>query len=146
NRGSSQAEGARMKRYGRCLLVGLVLVAGVWLAAGRGQAQGDKGEPWQPILPKDVYKELVKREADIIQEILNEKDVSEARLQRATFGAVLIAALTQSVQDGNADEVRGTFEAAWRLQEALHKKGGLDEARKIAGTVLTAKADPQKKL
>jgi hypothetical protein len=135
-----------MKRYGRCLLVGVTVVVGVWLAAGRGQAGGGKSEPWAPVVPKDIYKELVKREADRIQELLNDKDVDDAKMQRATFGAVLIAALTKSVKDGNAEELRGTFETAWLLHGALQKKGGLEEAKKLAAKLPTVKTDPKKGL
>jgi hypothetical protein len=128
-----------MKRYAQCLLVGLTVGAVVWLASDRGQAGGTKNEPWEPVLSRDVYKELVQREADRIQEILGAKEVDEKLLERAKFGAVLIAALAQSVKDGKADDVRGTFETAWLLHAALKKKD-MGEAKKLAAALLTAKA------
>jgi hypothetical protein len=135
-----------MKRYGRCLLIGATLVLSVWLSADAGQAGGGKNEPFDPVVPKTIYNELVKREAEKIQELLNDKDVDNAKLRRANFGAVLIAALTKSVKDANAEELRGTFETAWLLHVALQKKDNLEEAKKLAAKLLTAKADPQKGL
>jgi hypothetical protein len=132
-----------MKRTGQCLSVGLVLLAAVWLGANRGQAGGAKSDPWQPIVPKEVYKELAKREAERIQDILKGTP-DEKALHRARFGAMLIAALAQSVEGGATAETNATFEAAWQLAKALGNKGGLDQAKTFVALLITP--DPKRKL
>jgi hypothetical protein len=133
-----------MKPTVRCLLAAGAVVACAGLLLGRGDAQGDKG-PWQPILPKDVYQELVKREADIVRERLADKPDDEA-IGRAKFGAVLIAALTMSVKDGvPADDLKGTREAAMTVAKLLANKN-VDGAKKLAADLPNVKADPKAKV
>ena len=86
-----------MKHNLNWLAGGLAACTAAWLLLGRGEAGGDKG-PWQPFLPPAVYQELVKREAEMVRDQLNEAP-KEQEINRAKFGAVLIAALTMSVKD-----------------------------------------------
>jgi hypothetical protein len=124
-----------MKRYGRCLIVGLTVLAGVCVAAGLGQAGGGKKDPWQPILTKEVFKELVKREAEKIQQVLSAKP-DEDTMKRAAFGAVLIYAYTKSVKAGAVDDLDGTANKAVMLYAAIRDKGGLEQAKKLTADLL----------
>jgi hypothetical protein len=133
------SEATRFKTCGlRWLIPSVVVSAGVWLLVGGSEASTDE-EAWRPILTKEVYQELAKREADLIQELL--KDVpKKLALNRAKFGTVLIAALTMSVQDGfPADELHGTRETALMLANALNNKDQFDAARKLAAQLPDAK-------
>ncbi len=124
----------------RWLAAGVTVSAAVLLLA-RGSAGGPT-EAWQPILPKEVYQELLKRETDIIQAALKDKPGDKA-ISRAKFGAVLIAALTKSVKDGvAAGELQATRDTALQLAGTLSKKGQLDAAKKLAADLPKGKADP----
>jgi hypothetical protein len=129
----------------RWLIPGLALSACVFLLLRRGEASGEK-EAWQPILSKNVYQDLANREAVLIRELL--KDTPKARaLNRAKFGAVLIAALTMSVKDGSSvEDLLGTRETALMLANALNTKDQLAAARELATRLLNAKPGPNAKL
>jgi hypothetical protein len=115
----------------RWWIVGIGLSACTLVLAGIGAASGEK-DSWQTILPRDVYQELVKREISLVQNQL-ENTTDERSLNRAKFGALLIAALTKSVKDGPAEEdLRGTREMAITLVNAINKKEQLEAARKLA--------------
>jgi hypothetical protein len=128
----------------RWLITSVVFSAGMWLLVGGSEASSDD-EAWRPILTKEVYQELAKREADLIQELLKDSPKKLA-VNRAKFGAVLIAALAMSVKDGLlADELRGTRETALMLAHALNNKDQLDAARNLAAQLPNAKPDPNSK-
>ena len=127
-----------MTRIPRWLAVAVILSVFACLLLGRGEAGGDKG-PWQPILPKEVYQELAKCEADIIRKSLSGSP-NQHVINRAKFGAVLIAALTMSVKGTPADELRGTRETALALAGALNMKDQAT-AKKLAESLPNAKSD-----
>ena len=102
---------------------------------GFGEAIGEK-ESWQAILPRDVYQELTRREIAVVQNQL-ENTPNERSLNRAKFGALLIAALTKSVKDGPAaEDLRGPREMAIMLTNVISKKEPLAPARKLAAQLL----------
>jgi hypothetical protein len=120
--------------------VAICAAAGLLLCRAEALAAGDKG-PLQPILPKEVYQELAKREAELIREQLGGMPKEQA-VSRAKFGAVLIAALTMSAKDGApAEELRGTRETALSLASALNKKDQA-AAKQLAAQLPNAKGDP----
>jgi hypothetical protein len=132
-----------MNRTIRWLMVTLLMAGAVWLLAVRGEAGGDKG-PWQPLLPKDVYEELAKREAETIKTALD--NPTDESLARAKLGAALIAALTLSGTDkGSAEDLSGVRERAIRLAQAL-TKSTIPQAKMLAGDLLKQKPDLTKKL
>ena len=113
-------------------------VAALMVLALRGEGGGDK-TPWQPILPREVYDELAKREVGAIQAALD--NPTDATLGRAKFGAVLIAALTLSENEkGSAAELRGVRAQAIRLAQKL-SKSTLPEAKMLAADLLKQKAE-----
>jgi Cytochrome C' len=117
-----------MNRLGRSLIVGVIAAAVVWLAADHGQAGGGAKNPFQPIVPKEIYKELVKREAMKIEESLGKAD----GVNRAKLGALLIIAYTKSIKDGAGEDLDGTATTATALFNALKEKD-VDKAKKLAG-------------
>jgi hypothetical protein len=128
-----------MNRNLRWLAAGLALSGGAWLLLGRGEAGGDRG-PWQSFLPKEVYQELAKREADILREQLG-GTLKEKAVSRAKLGAVLIAALTMSVKDGvGAEELRGNRETALHVADAINAKN-LAGAKQLAAILPNGKAN-----
>ena len=96
---------------------------------------GDK-TPWRPLLSKRIYQELAQREADIIRERLDGNPEQKA-LNRAKYGAAMIAALTLSMEKDAVpdEELRGTRASALELAELLSNKGPLDGAKKLAATL-----------
>jgi hypothetical protein len=131
-----------MIRTTRWLMVALLMAGAAWLLAVRSDA-GDKA-PWQPMLPKEVYEELAKREAETIKTALD--NPSDETLARAKLGAALIAALTLSGKDkGSAEDLRGVREQAIRLSQVL-TKGTIPQAKMLAGDLFKQKSDPTKKL
>jgi hypothetical protein len=132
-----------MHRILQMLAGGMAMCAVAWLLSARGEAGGDKA-PWQSIVPKDAYQELVKREAEIIREQLNAPPKDKV-IGRAKLGAVLIAALTMSAKDGAGEEMRGARETALLLAIALNKK---DQAlaKKLGGDLPNGKLAPDAKL
>jgi hypothetical protein len=129
-----------MNRTMRGVIAVVAAVCGCWLALDRGDAGGAKSA-WQATLSKEVYQELAKREADLIRELLNGTPEEEA-INRAKFGAVLIAGLTMSVKDGvPADDLKGTRERALALAFLLTKKDQLATAKQLAATLPGAKGD-----
>ena len=132
-----------MRRQPYFLCGGLVLSVGLCLLTHRGDAGGEK-EPWQAMLPKEVYQELARREMDIIRERLNGK-ADEAAIMRARVGATFLAALTMSAKDLPAEEARGTRAAALRLVKTLEQKGQLAAAKKLAAKLPNAKLEPNAK-
>jgi hypothetical protein len=128
----------------RWLITSVAFSVGVWLLVASSEASSDE-EAWRPILTKEVYQELTKREADLIQQLLKDAP-NKLALNRAKFGAVLIAALTMSVKDGfPADELRGTRETALMLANAINNKDQLDAARKLAAQLPNANPDRNSK-
>jgi hypothetical protein len=129
-----------MNRNLRWLAAAAAVAAGTWLLLSRGEAAGagDKA-PWQPILPKDVYQELARREAEVIREQLSGPAKDKA-VSRAKFGAVLIAALTMSVKNGqDANELGGNRQTALNLATMLNNKN-LAAAKKLADTLPNVKS------
>lgn len=126
-----------MNRYGRCLIVGLAVLAAFWLARAQGQ-EGQPADAWQPLLSKDAYKELVKREVEKIQQLLSAKP-DEAALHRATFGAVLIMAYTKSLKEVAGEDTEATFATALELHDALQRKDGLEAAKKLVADLAAGK-------
>jgi hypothetical protein len=125
----------------RWLIASVMFSVALWLLVGSGDACSDE-EAWQPILSREVYQELANREAGLIRELLQDAPKRLA-LDRARFGAVIIAALTMSVKDGfPADELRGTRETAIMLANALNNKDQIDAARKLAALMPKTKPDP----
>jgi hypothetical protein len=124
----------------------LLFSAGLTLALGsvsRGQG-GNSQAPWQPILPKEIYQELAKREVDIIRDRLSGEPSLKA-IHRAKYGAVVIAALTMSVKEGiPPQELSDTRDAALSLAELLHQNGPLEAAQKLAATLPRPAAKPAK--
>jgi hypothetical protein len=134
-----------MTRIMGWLIAGMALGVSIWLPLGGGAATG-QNEPWQPILSMEVYQELAKREAELIQDLLKDTPKKLA-LNRARFGAVLIAALALSVKQGSpAEDLRGTRGTALLLAKALGNKDQLAVARKLAAQLANAKADPDAKM
>jgi hypothetical protein len=134
-----------MNRNLRWLGAVAAVTAGSWLLLGRGDAggAGDK-PPWQPILPKEVYQELARREADIIREQLG-GPAKEKAVGRAKFGAVLIAALTMSVKNGlDANELGGNRQTALNLANMLNNKNQAG-AKKLADTLPNVKSGGEAK-
>ncbi|HYV34715.1 MAG TPA: hypothetical protein VE988_03360 [Gemmataceae bacterium] len=124
------------------LALSLMISIALLLLAGRGDAGGDKG-PWQPTIPKDIYNELAKREADLVKDLLDGK-TGDAAIHRAKFGAMFIAGLTMSAKDGKPDDYRATREVALQLASTLSKKGQLAAAQKLASLLPErGKADPK---
>ena len=134
-----------MNRCGQYGIVVSMVLAGTWWAADDSQAGPGNPEPWQPILTKDVYKELVKREAEKIQQILNGQ-VDEDGLRRAKLGAVLIIAYTKSVKGAATNDLDGTATLATALDNALRQKDGLDKAKKLAGDLVAGNTKVAKTL
>jgi hypothetical protein len=129
----------------RWLLTAMAATAGLGLLlySKDVEAQGDKGS-WQQFMPKDVYQELAKREAEIVKESLA-NDPKVYAINRAKLGAVLIAAYTMSVKDGaDAKQLGDARGSAIQLANVL-KKGDLAEAKKLAAELpkgqSNAKAD-----
>ena len=120
----------------QCIL-GIGLCTLILVLAGYGEATGEK-DSWQAILPRGVYQELTKREIALVRNHLaNAPD--EHSLNRAKFGALLIAALTMSVKDGSAAEsLRGTREMALTLADTIGKKDQLVAARELAARLSNA--------
>jgi hypothetical protein len=109
------------------------------LLLGRGEAGGDK-DGWQPILSKDVYQQLVTGEVDFIRGLLKDKPTGMA-MDRAKFGAVLIAAMTMCTKDGvSPDDLKATRGTALELATTLNDKNKLDAARKLAAELPRGKA------
>jgi hypothetical protein len=116
---------------------------------------GKDDEPWQPILPKEAYQELVKREAGLIRDILAGKPDADA-LRRASFGAVLIGAYAQSAKETGPASKNGTLAIALSLSSLIAKNdldGAKAEAIQIVmgtemkpGPDLTATFETQRKL
>jgi hypothetical protein len=127
-----------MARYLQWWITGMALCFFVLLLLARGEANGEK-ESWQAILPKQVYEELTKREVDLVQEILKDTPKKQT-LNRAKFGAILVASMTMSVKDGSfAEELRGTRETAVMLGEMLKNKDRLAAAQTLAAQLPAAK-------
>src|SRR4051812_31196604 len=129
-----------MKRKLSGLLGGLALSAGL-LAFADSTDAGDAKGPWQPILSKEIYQELSKRETDLVRDLLDGK-LDEKAVHRAKFGSVLIAALTMSVKDGVApNELLTTRNVSLKVAASLAKKEQWPEAKKLS-TLLPNKAKP----
>jgi len=134
-----------MNRSIRCLVAYIIVSAVLLLLSSRGDAQGEKSE-WKPIVPKEVYQELVKREIKQLEELFKDK-LEVPQIRRAKFGAVLLAALTLSVKDGvPAEELEGLRQAALSLAVTLQDKTAVDDAKKLAAKLANAKPDPNFKL
>jgi hypothetical protein len=101
------------------------------LVPSPSQARDEK-EAWLACLPKEVYRELSRREIDRVQELL--KNTPDKRsLQRAEVGAVLVAALTMSVKGESASEdVQGTRQASLALARAFKSQEPLGATRELA--------------
>jgi hypothetical protein len=129
----------------RWLIASGMFSVGVCLLAGGSETSSDE-EAWRPILSPELYQELAEREANLIRELLQDAPKRLA-LDRAKFGAVLIAALTMSVKDGiPADELRGTRETALMLANALNTKDRLEAARTWAAQLLHGKLLPKNEI
>src|SRR4029077_3121787 len=70
-------------------ITAVALSAGVSLPSGPRLADDSK-EQLQKILPVEVYRELARREVDLLQELLKDAPGEQA-LRRARVGAVLVA-------------------------------------------------------
>jgi hypothetical protein len=135
-----------MNRTLRWLVGGVAVLAGIWLLSGRSDAVlgGDK-DPWQPILTKEIYQELAKREAEVIKTSLAGSPDEDA-IRRARLGATLIAALTLSGNDkDSAEKLRGVRERAIVLAHLLTDKTKVAEARKLLDGLLDTPS-PDKKM
>jgi len=120
-------------------IAGACSVAALGLVLARTEADGDKGA-WQPILSKEVYEELAKREAEAIKAILDAKPDEDA-LRRAKFGAVMLAAYSKSIKplDGTDNQnLIGVRERAVQLVDAL-KKDTLPRAQELLKDILQAR-------
>jgi hypothetical protein len=133
-----------MARHLQWWIAGMALCFCAVLLLGRGEANGEK-ESWQALLLKPVYEELATREIDLVQEILKDTPKKNA-LNRAKFGAILVASLTMSVKDASfAEELLGTRETALMLADALKNKDQLAAAQTLAAQLPTAKPVPSSK-
>jgi hypothetical protein len=132
-----------MDRMTGWLGVALMVIGCAAVMALRGDAGGDK-TPWQPIVPKEAYDELTKREVEYVKAALD--NPTDATLSRGKFAAVLIAALTLSEKDkDSASELRGVREQAVRLAQKLTKPS-LAEAKTLAADLFQQKTDATKAL
>ncbi len=113
------------KLYGS--LVGVVIALLVWIVTGIGTAGERKG-----FVPPEVYKELVAREAKILQQSLKDSP-KDAQLARARLAAVMIArlALDAQLEEGTG----GVEETALKVAKLLGNKDMLGAARKLADSL-----------
>jgi len=110
------------------------VVAGVtagtvlWVMTGLGRAGGED----KAFLPADAYKELVAREAKILQDSLKGTPTDD-QLARAKLAAVMIArlALDTQVKEGTS----GVESAALEIAKLLAGKDQLAAARKLAASL-----------
>jgi hypothetical protein len=103
----------------------------------RGAASVDD-DPWQPIVPKEAYQELVKREAEQVRDILAAKP-DAAALRRASFGAILIGSYTRCAKDVPQATTDGTMALAVQLSTLLGKND-LDGAKTQAVAIIEGKS------
>jgi hypothetical protein len=128
----------------KAVLAGVVLGAACWLGIRPGLAGGDKAAVWKPILPAAVYKDLVAREAKILEDSL-EGNPSEDKIARARLAALMIAGFSLSAEAGSP-QAASVEQLAIRLAKMLAAKSKLAEARKLAATLATLPADATAKL
>src|SRR5262245_37683835 len=128
-------KGAPMTRFGTLLLLTLGLT--FLTQTGHGGAK----DRWKSILPEDIYKELVQREAKLIVECLKSDD--EDKIKRARVGALMIQAYAASYAKSGA-----VADMAQDLGKAIRAKGKLEEAKKLATALadgVEAKVNPNKR-
>jgi hypothetical protein len=129
-----------MRTHARRFALAAALAAAVGLLATSGRA-GDKDGVWKEFLPNDAYRELVKRAAKNIEDALAGKPSEEA-IKTAQFNALMIAAYTMSAKEPSAAERATLRAAALKVAKLAGQKGKADEARKLAASLPTLKADP----
>ncbi len=108
---------------------GAVVVFLIWTLSVSTEAGGDKkADPWRPMLPAKIYKELVKRDLQMIEKALGSDDF--AVIDRGKVSAAMIVAHTKSLKEkvGHPEGVRA---AAKNLAEILENKSKAAEARKL---------------
>src|SRR5262245_23716921 len=112
-------QGAPMNTAIRIGLGGAALVI-VWMLSVSTDAGGaKKSETWKTFLSADAYKELVKRDLDVIDKALGTDDLKA--VDRARVSAAMIVGHTLSLKDkvGNPEGVR---EAAKQLAGLVDEK------------------------
>ena len=102
----------------RIMFSSSIAVAVVAVALLVRSEAGDKGATWQPLLSKQNYEVLVKREADLIRDLLGATP-KDADFRRARLGAVMIAAMSKSSKDVVADDLLSTRSTALGLADLL---------------------------
>ncbi len=103
----------------RWWIAGVIFGASLLSMCAFGEADGST-DSWRAVLPKEVYRELTDREIRLVRELL--KDIPDKRsLDRARFGAVLIAALSMSVKEGLLPRMCVT-NVRWRSGLPVHSE------------------------
>ncbi len=134
-----------MKRSLRVMFAGVALVIGLGVLIVPGSGQNSKGGIYGPLLPADVYQELVSRAAKSIQENLAGKP-DDHQLKKGQLEAVLLAAYTLSTKADDAGQAVALRHTALQLAAALTDQAKLAEAKKLAAALGQAKADPALKV
>ena len=114
----------------------ILFVLAISIAANLSIAGGDKGAVWKQSIPEPAYKELVKRSAKAIEELLAKS--GEDELKKAQAYAVAIAAYAQSAK-ADPGAAAATRSAALELAKLVTFKDKLAQAKKLAASLPSAK-------
>ena len=119
------------------VLAGLVMGA-ILLLAGPVRSGGKDGR-WKSFLPAKAYTQLLNREVKILQECLKGNPEEEV-LNRARVAAVMVAALSLSVEKEAMPAAAVEHTNALTLAKLLREKGKLAQARKLADSLSSAQS------
>ncbi len=131
-----------MKKSIRVVLGCLALLIGLGVLIVPGLAQNGQG--YAPLLPAEVYQELVSRATKSIQENLAGKP-EDHQLKKGQLEAVLIAAYTLSSKPADAGQAAALRHIALQLAAAAADESKLAEAKKLAAALAQPKTDPATK-
>src|SRR5437870_4770456 len=121
-------------------IAGVTVVVAFGLWAGQGRGGDDKA--WKAFIPDDAYRELVQREAKIIQESL--KKLDEDTIKRARVGAVMIMGYAASHAAPSA-KTNSEADTAQTLRDIVGAKAQEDRARMYAEQLATGKVSGSSK-
>lgn len=120
-------------------VVGFLCVGTFCLAMCVAQTQQPQSTyQWQPILPADVFPELVRREARLVKQYIDKTDYEQ--IQRGKIAALTIAAYTLTVKGGvDKSRLDGIRNAALRLAAILGEKDKAAEAKQLVAAIESLK-------